>query len=262
MLEIGQLQADLHTLDKADEASRRQAIQALKKHTAQEWATVPANTVNALVKQLTNQLLFGGKQPSIRQDAATILGNLGPMASAAIPQLIELLQDGVPDNVCEAAATALGKIGKEAKAAVPQFVHLLSTGRQTRVVSIVRALRDIGCADQRVRGALTELWLSPTQSQTCRVQVAIALCKLKFEAKGLMPFLTSTLMASQDASLRKAAAEALGWCNKNEIDAVPALLAAAVDEKNEDVRLTAEASLEQLRLSHDKAIQLCAKQLK
>src|SRR5262249_42733884 len=70
------------------------------------------------------------------------------------------------------------------------------------------------------------------------------------------------LAANQDASLRTAAAEALAWCNKNEPDVVPALLSAALNDRREEVRQRAQASLDQLRLSHKKAIQLCVKQLK
>ena len=69
------------------------------------------------------------------------------------------------------------------------------------------------------------------------------------------------MVASPDSSLRKAASEALAWCGKEEPDVVPALLTAALHDKDEAVRLKAEASLTQMRLSHDKAIQLCAKQL-
>src|SRR5262249_34682607 len=41
-----------------------------------------------------------------------------------------------------------------------------------------------------------------------------------------------------------------------------ALLTAALNDKDEKVRQTAEASLEHLRLTHQKAMQLCARQLK
>ena len=49
---------------------------------------------------------------------------------------------------------------------------------------------------------------------------------LKIDTNGLLKNLTSTLVSHRDTSLRKAAAEALAWCNKNEVDVVPALTAA------------------------------------
>jgi HEAT repeat protein len=173
-----------------------------------------------------------------------------------------LLKAGIPDGVREAAATALGKIGKKARGAVDQLINVLLQCRPTLAAQVVRALGDIGCTDQCVRSALVNLWLAPAQSPNSHVQVAIALCKLKTDAKGLVRFLTSTLVANQDASLRKSAAEGLAWCTKNEIDVVPALLTAALNDKDEAVRQLAEAGLAQLRLSHKKAIHLCSMQLK
>src|SRR5262249_1944076 len=114
----------------------------------------------------------------------------------------------------------------------------------------------------RVRTALVNLWLSPSQPQKVQIQVAIALCKLQIQVQGLLKSLASTLVAGQDTSLRKSAAEALAWCGKNEVDVVPALVTAARHDKDEGVRQMAEAGLDQLRLSHEEAVQLCAKQLK
>jgi len=174
----------------------------------------------------------------------------------AMPEAV--LQVGIR----EAAATALGKLGREARAAVDRLLHVLSGCRATLAVQVVRALGDIGCADQRVRSALVNLWLSPNQSQTFKVQTAIALCKLKIDAADLLSVITKMLATHQDSFLRKSAAEALACCGRNEVDVVPALLTAALNDKDEKVRQTAEAGLAQLRLSHEKALQLCAKQLK
>jgi HEAT repeat protein len=262
MLDSGQLHQSIRALDKGDDTSRRQAIQSLTEYQENEWATAPIEVIHALVKTLLHQLLGEMKQTAARQKVVTILGNMGSRAELAIPQLIELLKEGNPDRIREAAATALGKMGREARAAVDRLLHVLSGCRATLAVQVVRALGDIGCADQRVRGALVNLWLSPNQSQTFQVQTAIALCKLKIDAADLLSVITKMLATHQDSFLRKSAAEALACCGRNEVDVVPALLTAALNDKDEKVRQTAEAGLAQLRLSHEKALQLCAKQLK
>ena len=77
-----------------------------------------------------------------------------------------------------------------------------------------------------------------------------------------MQFLTNTLVANLDVARRKSAAEALSYCGKNETDVVPALLSAALNDKNEEVRRLAQSGLDRLEVSQEKAIQLCAKQLK
>jgi HEAT repeat protein len=262
MLDLRELHNDMQVLESGNENSRRQTLQSLRNHDAKEWAIVPVKAVQTLVELLQHNLAGETKQTFIRQEIVGLLGNIGPGAEPAIPQLIDMLQEGIPDGVREGAAMALGKIGRESRAAVDPLTKLVSSARPTLVVRAIRALGEIGCADLKVRTALTDQWQSPSQTQNGQVQAAIALCKLHVEVKGLVRFLTSMLAGNQDASLRLAAAEALGWCDKNEGDVVPALLAAALNDKNEEVRHRAQASLDQLRLSRKKTIQMCSRQLK
>ena len=260
MHDIGKLNQYIQALDRGDDAARREAIHALKAR--EEWTSVPAKLAHTIVDSLRHQIPNQTKQPSIRQEIVTILGRIGPRSAPAIPQLIELLQDGNPDGIREASAAALGKIGPDAEAAIDPLINLLSTTRATLAIAAVRALSGIGVTDSRVKTALSGLWQSPAHSQNMVVQLAIALCKLKIHAIGLLKFLTNTLVANQDSSLRKSAAEALAMCSKSDLDVVPALVTAALNDKDEDVRRIAEASLAQLKLPHEKAAYICAKQLK
>jgi HEAT repeat protein len=233
MLELTGLHKHIQAVLSGDGTSRRQAILYLKQQEEERWADASTEVIHPLVEALQQQLVGTTKQPVFRQEVATLLGNLGPHSEAAIPQLIELLQDGIPDRIRGSATIALGKIGKETK----NHTH------------------------QKVRTALVALWLSPGHTKYIHVRVANALCRLKVEAIGLVRFLTSTVVADQDCALRIAAAEVLAWRGKNEFDVVPALLTAALTDKSEEVRQAAEASLEQLRLSRQKCVDLCAKQL-
>jgi HEAT repeat protein len=266
MLDQSQLNQQIKALNSRDDTQRREAIQALKQIENSEWATIGQDVVRPLVESLRHQLPksqeVGAKPPLFRQEVATILGNIGTRSEPALPQLVELLADGVPDGIREAAAGALGKIGKESRVAVDQLIHVLQSSCRIALADrVARALGDIGCADQRVKTALVNLWLYPVHSHSNQVQVAIALCKLKIDARGLLKYLTATLVANRDTSLRKAAAEALAWCSKNDIDVVPALTAGLYDD-DEDVRRLAEAGMTQLKLTKEKAVYLCAHQLK
>ena len=265
MLELAQVQSHIQALNKGDEPARRDAIRALKQQDERDWKSAPAKVVNTLIETLRHQLPRGQngevKPPLVRQEVVVILGHLGPRAESVVPQLIELLEPGTSDGIREAAATALGKIGKEAKAAVDSLIRVL--GPECRVplaARVARALGEIGCADHRVRAALTNLWLLPMDDQNSRMQIAIALCKLRIDARGLIPHVTKTLVTNQNMNLRKAAAEALAWCSKSDIDVVPALTA-ALKEEDEDMARLAKAGLDQMRLSPEKAVQVCAKQL-
>jgi HEAT repeat protein len=258
---VSKLQSYIQALDSGDPSSRRESLDSLKHYAEPEWDAAPAKVIHALVASLQQQLKSETTQPQLRREMALLLGNLGTRSEAAIPQLKDLLHESVPQAIREAAAHALGKIGKKARSAVDDLVGLLASGRPTLIIEGVRALGNIGCADERVSAALINLWLSPT-SATIHLEVALALCKLRIEALGLLKVLTSTLVTGREVPLRKSAAEALSWCSKTDHDVVPALLTAALKEKDDDVREGAEAGLRQLKLSHEKAAQICAKQLK
>jgi HEAT repeat protein len=262
MLDVDVLHHHIRALDKGNDSSRQQAIQSLMQQDEQDWATAPVKVTRSLVGALQHQLGNGGTPTLLRQNAATVLGRMGSRSLPAVGRLIELLEEGNPDRLREAAATALGRIGKEARIAVDPLIKVLANCRTSLAVQAIRALGDIGCADQRVRSALISLWQSAGQSKNGQVQLAMTLCKLRIDAMGLASFLTNTLAANPDSSLRESAAEALAWCNKNEVDVVPALLMAAGNDKDEQVRQAAEAGLAQLRLTPEKAVHLCANQLR
>jgi HEAT repeat protein len=268
MSSSGQLQKYVSALNSDDKNIRQEAIRSLKQCEEGTWAAVPQEIIRPLVKALRQVLSKNSTDsamrllPNFRQDAVTILGNIGPRAEAAVPQLLELLAEGGAANLREAAVTALGRIGTGAAAAVEPLLALLNPGcRATFAARVARTLGEIGCADQKVRVALVNLWLFAIQIPESRVQVGIALCKLRLDAPGLLPTLTSILVMHRSAPLRKAAAEALGWCSKNDRDAVPALMAALSDD-DEDVCRIAEAGLTHMHLTVKQAIHLCAKHLK
>jgi HEAT repeat protein len=261
ILDVKQLRQDILTLANGNETAKRRALQSLRLHEQNEWATAPVEVSLSVVEALKGQLLKEKAQPFLQKDAVTILGNVGPLSKSAIPQLVELLDSGASDTVREAAAIALGKIGKEAKTAVGPLVELLATSRPALTAHAVRTLGAVGCADGRVRSTLVNLWVPTLQLHSCTAQVAIALCRLHIAAAYLLETLTRTLVTNPDLSLRKAAAEALAWCSKNDVDVVPALLTASLSDTSEEVRQTAQAGLDQMGLSNEKAIDLCARQL-
>ena len=261
MLHADQIHKHISTLNNGDDASQRQAIHALTSIEPEDWGTSPRTLMNPLLASLQRAILVAPKPPVVHKEIAIILGKLGERSKCAVPQLIELLQEGIADSVREAAAMALGRLGKDAKDAVDALVAICKEPTPLSLHAI-RALAEIGCADNRVRSALVKVWLSASHSQDGLLQVAIALCRLKIHVKGLVAFLTNHLIKSQGESCRKAAAEALAWCTKTDTDVVPALVVAALNDKNEDVRQTAQASLDQQGLPAAKAIVICAKQLK
>ena len=251
----------------SDEA-RSEAVRSLKECEKPRWQTLPAEQVDALVEALRLQLPkksggVGDRMPlHLRRDVVLVLGNIGPRASAAVPALIELLKSDESLAVREAAATALGDIGEDAQAAVPALLAMLTPEcRVSLAVRVARALGDIGGADARVKSALAELWRATAASSQSQLQVALALCKLRVDAPGLITSLTAAGVSATNTGLRTAAVEALAHCGKNQVGVVPALIAASFDE-DEAIQALANGGLEKMGLTQPKAIQICAKQLK
>jgi HEAT repeat protein len=237
MLDSGLMQKHLEALQSGAEAARRQAVHWLRQQDNKDWETAPRPVLHALVEALRQELAGRAKQPAnrqaYRQEVAAALGSLGPASRPAIPELLELLQDGVPDPVRAAAATALGKIGADGR----------------------------GPASERIETALVAFWLAPGHAKHVHLSIASALVRLQIDAPGLIGFLTSTAVAGEEVALRTEAASALGWCAKQQPDVVPALLTVALTDKQEDVRHQAEASVSRLGLAREQAVLLCARQL-
>jgi HEAT repeat protein len=78
------------------------------------------HSVESWIKRL------GAEAPKSRRQAARALGQLGPVAEAAVPALIMRMED-LDTGVQIAAVDALGSIGEGARAAVPALITKLAT---------------------------------------------------------------------------------------------------------------------------------------
>jgi len=101
-----------------------------------------ANVVPLLVPMLSSE------DQQTRQNAARVIGNFGPEASAAVPTLITLL-DKYPHYLM--AVHTLGRIGPSAKTAVPALLALFERSDPSRQLRLA------------VTGALTRIGPEPKQ---------------------------------------------------------------------------------------------------
>lgn len=255
-------------LNSSNDNTRFEAIRTLKSFDSEHWLSAPKSEINPLISALCHQLprkseSNGARLPThLRRDVAFILGKMGGRAIDAVPTLTALLSEEEPEAIREAAATALGDVGPAARPAVPALLALLNPNcRVPLAVRIACALGEIGCADAKVRAALTDLWRSTMTRPITQIQIALALCKLRVDAMGLIESLAAGAVAGPNAGHRIAACQALAWCCKTQVGVVPALTAASHDE-DENVRAAAALGLEKLGVSTNKAIQACVKQLK
>ncbi len=71
----------------------------------------------------------------VRGSAAQVLGSMGADAKAAVPDLVNALQHDSDSWVRLSAAQALGSMGADAKAAVPDLVNALQNDSDSSVRS-------------------------------------------------------------------------------------------------------------------------------
>ena len=251
MLTATTLRTRVQELEAGDDASRRLLLQTLIEHEEKEWHSAPAQAVHLLVEALQRQLHNGTKQPFVLQQIVSLLGRMGSHSKPAVPDLIELLAGGTQEGLREASAKALANLGPLAASAVDRLVMVLADCRTSLAIHTVRALCNIGCADQRVRSAFIKFWLAHTYShnQTSQAQVALTVCKLGIAVAGVELWLTKALVTTKDSAIRQVAAEALGYCDTEEIDVVPALVIATLHADDEKVVAVSNASLVKLGLS-------------
>jgi HEAT repeat protein len=166
-------------------------------------------------------VLLAGPDPGLGEDAFAALGELGPLAAAAIPSLTRLFEDeGASTALRGRAAKALGTIGHAAQSSVPALARALSAPDQ--------ALRDSAA------GALVQMG-----SAACVASEAVAnLAKLSMpgppaNARGVLrsnPYLAGcasgslgSMLEDPSPQLRKSAVEILSTAGEGAWPAVPGL---------------------------------------
>lgn len=164
--------------------------------------------------------------PEVRRMAALDLWSWGEPAKAAVPALIEALND--PDErVRDQAVQALGRIGPAALPAVPALTESLKTSETAWEVA--SALGAIGRSAAAAVPALAAALGHP--SHLVRSAAAEALGKIGPGAGASVSALAAVLQDS-DPHVRWRAAEALGEIGAAAATAVPALIRNLQDEES------------------------------
>lgn len=182
------------------------------------------------VTELT--LALGSTDSRAKKQAALGLGDMGPDAENAIPELIETLKD--PDlTVSFAAAQALGNIGEKA---LPALKRSLLNPEGKHPENALVALRLIGAS---AVPELTEVLSQPNSK--FKVGAAEVLGKIGPNARSAVPELIKALK-SPNNYLRTIAAEALGKIGADSKTAIP-VLAEMLKDPNEFIRQRAAETI-------------------
>jgi HEAT repeat protein len=223
------------------EMLRVAAIQALGGFGA---AAVPA------IPALTDALKDG--DPLTRWYAAGVLGEIGPAAKVAVPELIRVLQSKVdvpgapggmgiggmgikPDGLDVVAANALGQIGPDSRAAVPPLTEMLADSDDTRRATAAEALGRIGLAAAPAVPGLVKLLSDPAWFVADNAAKALGNIGAPAVA-GLIE-----VLHRPEAEVRRLAIAALGDVGPEAAAALPDLVRALADPDEETRAAAAEA---------------------
>ena len=163
-----------------DPSAQYYAAWWLGRHRSQHPDTLPL-LLAAMRQRRARQLGDGVEENAVARNATRAVGKLGPSASAAIPVLLELLDD--PDyGLREAAARSLGEL--KAKVALPSLVARLRSGPNVAGAraadsanlvepceALLEAIGDLGSSDDEVIGVLESFLTHErpvVQSSACR----------------------------------------------------------------------------------------------
>lgn len=95
------------------------------------------------LKEWTEQLLKANKSKD-REDAALILGELGPKAKEVVPSLINVLKDDTTTRLKMQVINALARIGPGAKEAIPILKEMSQETKSKRNKQVIlQAIQDI-----------------------------------------------------------------------------------------------------------------------
>ena len=125
-------------------------------HSVRERAFDILQILGPLASPAVPRLLQLWERKQNKAEVVFTLGCMGPAAAPAVPQLIEALSRK-STSLQARAATALGEIGPEARAAVPELVRVLNSGSGSVPARAAESLAKIGAPAEGAAPGLFKL---------------------------------------------------------------------------------------------------------
>jgi HEAT repeat protein len=193
-----------------------------------------SSTITTLIAALRD------KQRNIRYAGAKALGEIGPEAAKAVPDLIDVFKAEDADLKIS-AADALGEIGPAAREAIPLLHAALKHNQPGVRMAAARGLGGIGA---EARAAVPDLLEACNgEDENLRVTAVRGLGKVGPEAAPQATPILTKLLASEDTLTRCFAAEALGRMDPAQAEGVVPVLARCLQDRDSRVRTKAAWAL-------------------
>jgi HEAT repeat protein len=200
--------------------------------------------VPQLVQLLNEQSMPEFVAAGVRGAAALALGNMGRSGEVAIPELVGLLSDRQPE-VRRAAVTALAKQGAAVRGTMPRLVALLKAENPGVQASTAEVLGNLGAAGESALPDLLQVMKSGNSEAVSSAAVAIG--KMGSVAEDAAPVLVEVLLDERSTTKTKGdAATALGNLGEPGKVAIP-YLRTATRNLDSNLRERATQALAKLR---------------
>jgi HEAT repeat protein len=186
----------------------------------------------------------GLANPDLRGYAAVILGNIGPAAKGAVPELVAALDVNDDPDFRREVLFALGRIGKDSAPAAKKIVDILGKDENERVISAAcYAAGSIGPPATDAAPALVRIYNKGTDFQQMLAIWALLKIRPGHESivKRAVPLMTKGLAHERD-DVRLEAARALGNIGSPSASALPELKK-LLDDPSEAVKKAAQEAI-------------------
>jgi len=259
------VEAIIEGLQSEDPNVRRAAVQALAESKAPSEEVAPRlvaaieqadpelirdviGALSAMGANAVPRVKRGLDNPKLRGYAAVILGNIGPEAKEAVPELIEALNVEDDPEFRREVLFTLGRIGRPAAPAVEKIIEILVNNPSDRMIAAAcYALRNIGPAATEAGPALVGVYNEGTEYQKMLAIWALLEVRPGYESveKRAVP-LSIKGLSYERPEVRAEAARALGELGPKAADALPEL-EKLLDDEDEIVRSAAKTAIQQIR---------------
>lgn len=249
-------------LNSDDRNVRQASVQSLAESKAPSELVAPAmvgaiakadeDTIRDVVGMLSSmgaaavpRVKNGLANAKLRGYAAVILGNIGPDAKAAMPELVAALDVADDEEFRREVLFTLGRIGPASAPAVEKIIEILGSDKNERVLSAAcYAIGSIGPAATKAAPALVGMYNNGTDFQ--KMLAIWALLKVRpghdSVVSRAIPMMIKGLTHERE-DVRIEAARALGAIGPKAADAVDALKKAEAGDESQAVRDAAKEAL-------------------
>jgi HEAT repeat protein len=168
-------------------------------------------------------------------------------AAEALKEALAGEKKDADDSVREAAASSLGQMGQDAHNAVPALIEALKDKPSIQITAadaidhLAKDADDNPTRDSNAAEAMLELLKNPAAAALARCSAATFLGRLNVDG-GLTALIEVLGAEKSEPRLRKTIADVIGRYKEDGADAVPAL-AKALKDDNVDVRIAAGSAL-------------------